>query len=42
MQRIRNEFKGEDALSNRQLIKTVLNNLNYEPPLDSIIKLTGP
>lgn len=31
----------EGILINGQIIKTVLNNLNYEQPLGSIIKLTG-
>lgn len=39
----KNELKREreGILINGQIIKTVLNNLNYEQPLGSIIKLTG-
>lgn len=39
----KNELKREreGILINGQIIKTVLNNLNYEQPLGSIIKLIG-
>lgn len=39
----KNELKREreGILINGQIIKTVLNSLNYEQPLGSIIKLTG-
>lgn len=39
----KNELKREreGILINGQIIKAVLNNLNYEHPLGSIIKLTG-
>lgn len=40
-QMMKNELKREGILSNEQIIKTMLNNLNYEPPLYFIIKLTG-